>query len=172
MRMEHLGTLGTMIFDYDYDFDSSKSTAATCSKEGRGEATALTDLFIVWSFLFSRTSLILRTVLSRTCSMSWPECVRLVTLSLFLFSLQMKTILHQRFKKSDKKVQELTCSIFSAKLLLPALKTLACLPALWPVYTGDFSGKRDFAAICKLLAIPQRFESPVVYAKSPLKSMV
>ena len=88
----------------------------------------------------------------------------------------MKTILHQRFKKSDKKVQELTCSIFSAKLLLPALKTLACLPALWPVYTGDFccdfSGKRDFAAICKLLAIPQRFESPVVYAKSPLKSTV
>ena len=45
-------------------------------------------------------------------------------------------------------------------------------PSLRPVYTGDFCC--DFVAIsnrpCKLLAIPRRFESPVVYTgdlKSP-----
>ena len=62
---------------------------------------------------------------------------------------------------------------------MPGVNKSNSFAALRPVHTGnfccDFSGdfccdfKRDFAA-CKLLAIQIAAESPVVYAKSPLKS--
>ena len=74
MRMEHLGTLGTMGGTLIFICVSAKATATTCSKEGKREATALTCVIISFlqDVLDSKNSAIkdLQYELARVCKVS------------------------------------------------------------------------------------------------------